>query len=119
MNLTNQNIFDWVLKDNISPNNDFYYKIQYPQELNKAALGCKIAFYDKFDQLIYFHESAVAHELNDPEDIKRERELVSEKRYNELLPHDHLRIATWSIQGNMAYILEYHKENMKAIYQDV
>lgn len=104
------NAFGLIIKDNFSPNGKFYYKIKFPVSLNPSAFGCEIAFFDRNDGLLYHNQDAYAHEVNDPADIEA-------KRIESLLPNKTsfpqqdpiLRIATWSKQGNIVYILEYFK----------
>ena len=103
-------IFDWIIKDNESPNKKFHYAFREPESLNPAAFGAHIAFFDNNENLLYYNKNGFAHELNDPAIIAKEQAVFE----GQLLPratnetNGKLRLATWSKQGNMAHILEYN-----------
>lgn len=101
-------VFELIQNNTASPNNDFYFRVQAPECLNPSAFGCKIAFYDKNDDLLYYNNKSFAHELNDPADVKKSR-IFDSKGMPEYtpLPYKKLIIATWSSQGNIVHILEY------------
>lgn len=114
-------VFDFVQQDCISPNGKFYYKIKDAESINPSAFACRIAFYDADDNLLYHHKNASAHELNDPELIAELRakmlgEPQKESKRRQVERNKKLKLVSWSKQGNMVYILEYHAETQ---YYDV
>lgn len=112
--------FDFILHDNISPNGRYYFKIQRTKELNKSAFGAKISFYSSDDELLYFNRNSYAHELNDPESIKRGYELMMSGKSHQIPLKTEWRLASWSTLGNMTYILEHsHDADGHATYTDV
>lgn len=114
------NVFDFVEKDTVSPNGLFYYQIKNPIELNKAAFGSEIAFYNADDLLLHYKKHTYAHMLQDPYDIEKRKQLIAERRYSEIPIHGKIRVASWSTQGNMAYAFEYFWDKMGyPVYQDV
>lgn len=106
------NVFSFIIKDNISPNGQYYYKLKPAVCLNPAAFGSEVAFYDSNDNLLYHNNEAIAHELNDPYNVENGRvAMVGSEMTNDSTRSNEpiLRIATWSKQGNMAHIVEYFK----------
>lgn len=109
-------IFQFVIKDNISIHGRFYYALKMPVGLNPSAFGAEVAFYSKENDLLYHNKAALTHELNDPEDIEKGRACMEGTIPIHELPikkDTRLRIASWSKQGNMVYLLEYFKFERK------
>lgn len=101
----------------LSPSLTYYYKLQNPVALNPSAYGCKIAFYDDKDELIYHRKDFYAHELHSASEIEqiRTQTFLTPESYNE---NDRLiKVANWSKQGNAVYILEYYQQNVVPIYE--
>lgn len=106
-------ILDFVIRNNISPNNKFYYAFKEPIALNASTFGAKIAFYDKGNDLLYHNKSAYAHELHDPAEIAKGMAIMNGQLQNDKYSDYKLLISTWSKQGNMAYLFEYIKMEYK------
>lgn len=105
--------------DTLSPSALFYYRIQNPVALNPSAFGCKIAFYNMKDELIYHRKKYYAHELHSNDEIKAEKEKVTLNIKNNLLENQSLKFVSWSKQGNVAYFMEYQKMNFDVTYESV
>lgn len=96
-----------ILNNTISPDKDYYFRFSYPCELNKAALGVKIALFSNYDDtLIYYNSKIYAHELNDPAYLNQKRS-IRVSGSNRLPKHDKKIFVTWAYQGDMLYFLEY------------
>lgn len=79
----------------LSPNKEYYYRVQKPVSINMSNFACKIAFYNSDDQLLYFRNNTFAHWLK---------------------PWQTINLVIWSKQGNMAYFYEYARNN---VYESV
>lgn len=103
----------------LSPSNKFYYRLQPAQALNPSAFGCKIAFYDISEKLIYHRSKVYAHELHSKEEIKLAYEEMKSRIFNKRLENDSIEVVKWSIQGNLAYFLEFYNRNYQTLFESV
>ncbi len=103
----------------LSPSSTYFYRIQNPVTLNPSAFGCKIAFYNDKQELIYYRKKFYAHELHSSSKIEqiRTRALLNPESQN--YERGSIKIANWSNQGNAVYILEYYQWNNTLIYESV
>jgi len=97
----------WIHVNTLSPSENYYYKLQEPTELNKSAFGCKIAFYDIENELLYHRKNHFAHELHTKEETEEMIRIINEERYELLKKTDSIELVKWSIEGNMAFFIEY------------
>lgn len=72
----------------LSPNGNYYYKIQSPREINMGNYGGKIAFYEKNKTLLYHRNDCIAHGIP---------------------PGEVIEFVSWSRQGNMAHFYEFKR----------
>lgn len=98
----------WVNINTDSPNRSFFYKLQFPVELNKSAFGCKVAFFSVKEELIYYNSKCFAHELHTKEDVEFNRAAVQSEKYELIKPRESMEFVKWSVEGNMAFISEYN-----------
>lgn len=112
----------FVFNNTISPNKQFFFRYQNARSINPSCFACKIALFDNIDDsLLFYNSESYAHELNDPEEINWLRSNIDNPDIKYPL-HDKLLIATWSIQGNMLYILEYipsYSKTEKPLYSNL
>jgi len=99
----------WINANTLSPNNNYFYRITNPIELNKSAFGCHISFFTKDNELLYHRNlSFFAHELHSSEEIKIMKGKLKSGEIG--LPTEaSLQLAKWSIEGNLIYMLEYNQ----------
>jgi len=81
----------------LSPNMEFYYRIQRLRSLNPSAFGAKIAFFSIDNELLYYNKNRYSHEL---------RCLPNE--ISESISEESIHLVKWSSDGNIVYILEYY-----------
>ena len=79
----------------LSPNENFWYKIQKPFDATMGNFVSRIAFFDINEKLIYHRKDAFAHWLK---------------------PWHQIEFVKWSRQGNMAYFYEF---KINSIYDSV
>jgi hypothetical protein len=97
----------WININTLSPNNNYFYRITKPIELNKSASGCHISFFTIDGTLLYNRNlNFFAHELHSSEEIKILRNKLRSGAID-LPTEENLQLAKWSIEGNLIYILEY------------
>lgn len=103
----------------LSPNKFFSYKIKQAKELNKAAFGCPISFYDAAQKLIYFNQNTFAHELHSLKEQEYYRKMMDANSENLPLPEPIIKLVNWSRQGNWCYFLEYSERGMIKCYESI
>ena len=103
----------------LSPSGNFYYCLQKPKALNPSAFGCKIAFYDISENLIYHRSKFYAHELHSKQEIELACEEMKLAIFNKKLEDSSIKIVKWSIQGNLAYFLEFYHWNYEKLFGSV
>ncbi len=103
----------------LSPSKSYYYIVRPPEELNKAAFGCKIAFYTIDKKLLYYRKKTYSHELHNKKEIASYREIMEAgKSFRNVLPPK-MEIVLWSGKGNVAYMLEHYRGNYDELYESV
>lgn len=119
------NQFNYQSKDGLinvntlSPSGNFFYKIQPPKELNKSAFGCKIAFFNLDNELIYHRSDVYAHELHSKKEIELEHQKMERGEISPLKLNNYLILVKWSKEGNLACYLEHYRWNYKVLYESV
>lgn len=102
----------------LSPSLTYYYRVQAPVALNPSAFGCKIAFYNDKNELIYHRKDFYAHELHSLSEIEQMRtQTFLASKSHKSNNGDSIRVVNWSKQGNAVYILEYYHWNDVFIYE--
>jgi hypothetical protein len=105
----------------LSPSSAFYYQVQAPVALNPAAFGCKIAFFNDRNEMLYHRREYYAHELHSLSEIGGIREQTLQVGSDSFpkVTYKSIEIVNWSKQGNTAYMLEYYRWNDTLVYESV
>lgn len=107
----------WVDTNTLSPSGKFYYQIQKPVSLNKAAFGSRIAFFSSDRKLLYNRNENYAHELHSEDEIARMNTLLEINTIRN--GNTQLKFVKWSTEGNMAFFREYKSMGKLVFYEDV
>lgn len=107
----------WVDINTLSPSENFYYQIQKPIPLNKAAFGCRIVFFSTNGTLLYNRNGNYAHELHSENEIAIMNILLESNTISNENPQ--LKFVKWSAEGNMAFFREYSAMGKFVFYEDV
>lgn len=113
---------DLIRTNALSPNHNYFYKINEPISLNPSAFGSKTAFFSLPDErLIYYNSNVVLHELHLKEEIDKNYIQMLRKKTFDMKPKENLLdFVWWSLQGNMSYFLEYRiGRNYQPIYNSI
>jgi len=113
---------DLIRTNALSPNHNYFYKINVPSSLNPSAFGCKAAFFSlPHESLIYYNSNVVLHELHLKEKIDQKYQQMLKKKTFDMKPKENLLdFVWWSLQGNMSYFLEYKiGRNYEPIYNSI
>ena len=113
---------DLIRTNALSPNHNYFYKINEPISLNTSAFGSKTAFFSLPDErLIYYNSNVVLHELHLKEEIDKNYIQMLRKKTFDMKPKENLLdFVWWSLQGNMSYFLEYRiGRNYQPIYNSI
>lgn len=105
--------------DTLSPSQLYYFVVRPPEELNKSAFGCKIAFYDINKNLLYYKKKTYAHELHNKREIAYYREIMESEKSFKNIPSPKMEIVLWSSNGNVAYMLEFSRGSDRGFYWSV
>ena len=109
----------WIDINTLSPNEEFFYKLQHPIALNKSAFGCKVAFYSIKNELIYHKNEFYAHELHTKEEIENIKDAIKIGRFDLIKPQLNMEFVKWSIEGNMVFFWEYSSWNDLKSFESV